>query len=79
MAKKTYNLDFINIDDLIKVNKFKIDNDNINQCTLYISKIKKYKNELIENVNINENRNIIITNLNINDNSHNENNNYIIN
>ena len=79
LAKKTYNLDFINIDDLIKVNKFKIDNDNINQCTLYISKIKKYKNELIENVNINENRNIIITNLNINDNSHNENNNYIIN
>ena len=79
LAKKDYNLDFINIDDLINLNKFKIDNDNIKQCTLYISKIIKYKNELIQNVNINETRNII-TNLKINDNSHNENNNnYIIN
>ena len=79
LAKKEYKLDFININDLIKSNKFQIDNDNINLCTLYISKIKKFKNELIQNVNLNENRNIIITKLKINDNSHNENNNYIIN
>ena len=55
LAKKEYNLDFININDLIKLNNFQIDNDNINKCTLYISKIKKYKNELIEN-NLNNNK-----------------------
>ena len=79
LAKKSYNLDFINIDDLIKVNNLKIDNDNIKECTLYISKIIKYKNELIENVTINENKNVITNLKNINDNNHNENNNYIIN
>ena len=47
-AKKEYNLDFININDLIQLNKCQIENDNINKCALYISKIKKIKNELIE-------------------------------
>ena len=61
LAIKKYNLNFINFDDLIKLNKVQIDNDNINKCHLYISKIIEYKNKLINN-NINENKNIIINN-----------------
>ena len=78
LAIKKYNLDFININDLIKLNKFQIDYDNIKQSAIYISKIIKYKNELIENnKNINEkNNNILSNNLNnINTNINNENNN----
>ena len=54
LAKERYKLDYININDLIKLNKYQIDNDNINECTLYISKIIKYKNDIIES-----NRNIV--------------------
>lgn len=48
LVKKEYKLDFININDLIKLNKCQIEIDNINKCALYISKIKKCKNDLIE-------------------------------
>ena len=54
LAKERYKLDYININDLIKLNKYQIDNDNINECTLYISRIIKYKNDIIE-----RNRNIV--------------------
>ena len=54
LAKERYKLDYININDLIKLNQYQIDNDNINECTLYISKIIKYKNDIIES-----NRNIV--------------------
>ena len=62
LAIRKYNLDFINFNDLIKLNKIQIDKDNINQCYLYISKIIEYKNDYIKNNNINENKNVIITN-----------------
>ena len=74
LAKKRYKLDFININDLIKLNNYEIDNDNINECNLYISKIIKYKDNLIENNNINDNRNIINNSSKIS-----ENNNYLDN
>jgi hypothetical protein len=48
LVKKEYKLDFININDLIKLTKCQIEIDNINKCALYISKIKKCKNDLIE-------------------------------
>lgn len=74
LAKKEYKLDFININDLIKLNKCQIEIDNINKCALYISKIKKCKNDLIEknlnsekdNIRNNENNgNINIKNISL--------------
>lgn len=74
LAKKEYKLDFININDLIKLNKYQIEIDNINKCALYISKIKKCKNDLIEknlnsekdNIRNNENNdNINIKNISL--------------
>ena len=66
LAKERYKLDFININDLIKLNKYQTDNDNINECTLYIFKIIKYKNDIIEsNRNIVDKTNISTENNNI--------------
>ena len=65
LAKKENKLDFININDLIKLNKYQIEIDNINKCALYISKIKKYKNEFIEN-NLNNKKDNIRNNDNFN-------------
>ena len=65
LVKKEYKLDFININDLIKLTKCQIEIDNINKCALYISKIKKYKNELIEN-NLNSKKDNIRNNGNFN-------------
>jgi hypothetical protein len=65
LAKKEFKLDFININDLIKINKYQIEIDNINKCALYISKIKKYKNELIEQ-NLNSKKDNIRNNDNFN-------------
>ena len=65
LAKKEYKLDFININDLIKLNKCQIEIDNINKCALYISKIKKCKNDLIEK-NLNSKKDNIRNNDNIN-------------
>ena len=65
LAKKENKLDFININDLIKLNKYQIEIDNINKCALYISKIKKCKNEFIEN-NLNNKKNNIRNNDNFN-------------
>ena len=65
LAKKEYKLDFININDLIKLNKYQIEIDNINKCALYISKIQKYKNELIEK-NLNSKKDNIRNNDNFN-------------
>ena len=65
LTKKEYKLDFININDLIKLNKYQIEIDNINKCALYISKIKKYKNELIEQ-NLNSKKDNIRNNDNFN-------------
>ena len=58
LAQKKYKLDYININDLIKLSKAEIDNDNIKECSLYISKIIKYKDILLfknNNKNINNN------------------------
>ena len=60
LAIKKYNLDFININDLIKLKKYNINinKDNINECAIFISKIIIYKNNLIDkNNNINNNNN----------------------
>ena len=65
LAKKENKLDFININDLIKLNKYQIEIDNINKCALYISKIKKCKNEFIEN-NLNSKKDNIRNNDNFN-------------
>ena len=65
LVKKEYKLDFININDLIKLNKCQIEIDNINKCALYISKIKKCKNDLIEK-NLNSKKDNIRNNDNIN-------------
>ena len=65
LVKKEYKLDFININDLIKLNKYQIEIDNINKCALYISKIKKCKNEFIEN-NLNNKKDNIRNNDNFN-------------
>ena len=66
LAKERYKLDYININDFIKLNKYQTDNDNINECTLYISKIIKYKNDIIEsNRNIVDKTNISTENNNI--------------
>jgi hypothetical protein len=65
LVKKEYKLDFININDLIKLNKCQIEIDNINKCALYISKIKKCKNDLIEK-NLNAKKDNIRNNDNIN-------------
>ena len=61
LAKEKYKLDYININDLFKLNKYQIDNDNINECTLYITKIIKYKNDILE---LESNRNIVVDNTN---------------
>ena len=53
LAQKHYKLDYININDLIKLTKWEIDNDNIKECCLYISKIVNYKNKLKNNNNMN--------------------------
>ena len=58
LAKKKYNLDYININDLIKLSKSEIDVDNIKECSLYISKIIKYKDILKDSNNINKNSSI---------------------
>ena len=58
LAKQKYKLDYININDLIKLSKSEIDNDNIKECSLYISKIIKYKDILKDNNNINNNSSI---------------------
>ena len=58
LAKKKYKLDYININDLIKLSKSEIDNNNIKDCSLYISKIIKYKDILKDNNNINKNSSI---------------------
>ena len=55
LAQKQYKLDYININDLIKLNKSEIDSDNIKECSLYISKIIRFKDTLIANSNINTN------------------------
>ena len=55
LAQKQYKLDYININDLIKLTKSEIDNDNIKECSLYISKIIKYKDTLKVGNNINNN------------------------
>lgn len=77
LAKERYKLDYININDLIKLNQYQIDNDNINECTLYISKIIKYKNDIIEsnrnivdktNISTENNNNIYLDKNNNNDN-----------
>lgn len=65
LVKKEYKLDFININDLIKLTKCQIEIDNINKCALYISKIKKCKNDLIEK-NLNAKKDNIRNNDNIN-------------
>ena len=62
LAKKEHNLDFININDLIKLNKCNINNDNLKECAILISKIIKNKNYLIDNkkiINNNSNTNNI--------------------
>ena len=61
LAKEKYKLDYININDLFKLNKYQIDNDNINECTLYITKIIKYKNDILE---LESNRDIVVDNTN---------------
>ena len=58
LAKKKYKLDYININDLIKLSKSDIDKDNIKECSLYISKIINYKDILKDNNNINKNSSI---------------------
>ena len=62
--KEKYILDFININELIKLSKINIDNDNIKECSVYIEKIIKYKDilqgnskNITNNANINENIN----------------------
>ena len=65
LVKKEYKLDFININDLIKLTICQIEIDNINKCALYISKIKKCKNDLIEK-NLNAKKDNIRNNDNIN-------------
>ena len=63
LAKQKYNFDFININELIKLNELEINNDNMLECTIYISKIIKYKDNLLENNNnnqINNNNNYLL-------------------
>ena len=57
LAKKKFNLDFININDLIKLNKYNINKDNIKECAIFISKIIEYKNNLINKTKIINNNN----------------------
>jgi len=57
LAKKNNNFDFININDLIKMSKIHIDTNNVEECSLYITKIINYKNKLI-NENKSNNSNI---------------------
>ena len=61
LAKEKYKLDYININDLFKLNKYQIDNETIKECTLYITKIIKYKNDILK---LESNRNIVVDNTN---------------
>ena len=66
LAQEKYKLDFININELIKLTKTNIDNENINDCSIYIAKIIKYKDILIENNKTITNNAIINENINNN-------------
>ena len=60
LAKEKYKFDFINITDLIKLNQYQVDNGQIKECSLYISKIIQFKENLIANINANNKLNINI-------------------
>lgn len=60
LAKEKYKFDFINITDLIKLNQYQVDNEQIKECSLYISKIIQFKENLIANINANNKLNINI-------------------
>ena len=60
LAKEKYKFDFINITDLIKLNHYQVDNEQIKECSLYISKIIQFKENLIANINANNKLNINI-------------------
>ena len=62
LAKKKQKEDFINLNDLIKLSQSDIDKNNIQECSLYISKIIKYKEMLTQSVNNKSNINDKIDN-----------------
>ena len=59
LAKEKHKIDFINLNDLIKLSKCTIDKNNVKECSLYISKMIKYKEMFNKNSqNLNNNSNI---------------------
>lgn len=63
LAKEKYKFDFINMTDLIKLNQCQVDNEQIKECSLYISKIIQSKENIISNINkINVNNKLKINN-----------------
>ena len=55
LVKQEYNYNYINIDEIIKLNNEENNKDNILQCSKYIDKIIKYKKCLIKDNNNNIN------------------------
>ena len=58
LAKEKYKFDFINITDFIKLSQYQVDNEQIKECSRYISKIIQYKENIIANINANNKLNI---------------------
>ena len=69
LAKEENKFDFINITDLIKLNNNEVENEQIKECSLHLSKIIKCKENLIANINdnikLNVNNNLKESNKNI--------------
>ena len=69
LAKEENKFDFINISDLIKLNNNEVENEQIKECSLHLSKIIKCKENLIANINdnikLNVNNNLKELNKNI--------------
>ena len=66
LAQQMHKFDFINLNDLIKLSKSNIDKNTVKECSLYISKIIKYKDIFEHNSQVLSNKSDINDKINNN-------------